>query len=503
MVKAHISPSTTMHSIYRNSILRLACIIQVAAASALAETSSIDTRHNKIYDVAVVGAGLSGLTAAQNLINAGKSVVVLEARDRVGGRVLNAHLKNGGITELGAEFVGPTQDHVLNLIASLGLKTYDTYNTGNNTLWYDNIRQTYQATAGSSPIPPLDIPSLIQAETAQGALDEMAASINVSAPWTHPSALEWDSMTFGSWLSNITTLAPARFLLDIFSTSVFSAESDELSLLYVISYIASAGNETNPGTVERLTGTADAAQAQRVEGGTQLIAIKLAERLGTQNIKFNAQVRSISKSSNGYDIGGNYPVSAKQVVVAMSPPLASRIEYYPLLPASRDQLTQRMPMGSIGKAIAVYKTPFWRSQDLNGQVLSNSGIIRSTFDNSPSDGSFGALMGFIEADEMREFDGQPESAVKAAVIESLVNYFGPEAANFTEFVLQRWDNEQFSRGGPVAYGPPTVLTRFGPALRQAVGGIHFAGTETAPYWTGYMDGAIRSGERAASEILQQ
>lgn len=484
----------------RASILRL-LYISIAATFSLAG-SPPEPNCNESFDVAIVGAGLSGLTAARDLINAGKSVVVLEARDRVGGRVLNAHLKNGGITELGAEFVGPTQDHVLKMIKSLGLKTFDTYNTGNNTLWHNGTRGTYPSVAGSLGVPPLDTASLLQALDAQTKLDSLAATINVSAPWTHPSALEWDGMTFGTWLSNVTTLPQARFLMDLFATSVFSAESDELSFLYTISYIASAGNETSVGTLERLSSTADAAQAKRVEGGTQMIAIKLAESLGMHNIKFNAQVRSITKSSNGYDIGGNYPVSAKKVVVAMSPPLASRIEYYPLLPAVRDQLTQRMPMGSLGKAIAVYKTPFWRSDNLNGQVLSDSGIIRATFDNSPSDGSFGALMGFIEADEMRQFDGQSEDAVKAAVIESLINYFGPQASNVTEFVLQRWDNERFSRGGPVAYGPPTVLTKYGPALRDPVDGIHFAGTESAPYWTGYMDGAIRSGERAASEILK-
>lgn len=453
-------------------------------------------------DVAIVGGGLSGLTAASDLIDGGKSVIVLEARDRVGGRVLNAHLKNGGITEVGAEFVGPTQDRVLSRISSLGIQTFKTFADGNNVLFHNDVRLTYAANKGSAGFVPVDKLSLLQVALAQETLDSMAATINVSSPWTHPRALEWDSMTFGSWLDTATPLPSARFLFDLMTTSVFSAEPSELSLLYVASYVASAGNETTPGIVDRLTGVKGCAQARRVQGGTQIIAIELAKSLGKHRVALDSPVHSIKKTQRGYTVQGpNFLVKAKKVVVAMSPPLAARIQYDPILPASRDQLSQRMPMGSIGKAIAVYETPFWRKAGLNGQVFSDQGIVRCTFDNSPSDGSFGAIMGFIEADEMRNFDGKSEDEVKAAVLRDYVRYLGPEASNITEFVLQRWDNEEFSRGGPVAFAPPLVLTQFGPALRQAVDGIHFAGTETAQYWMGYMDGAIRSGERVAREIL--
>lgn len=185
----------------------------------------------------------------------------------------------------------------------------------------------------------------------------------------------------------------------------------------------------------------------------------------------------------------------------MSPPMASRIVYDPLLPAGRDQLTQRMPMGSIAKAIAIYPTPWWRNKGLSGQVVGDTGVVRAAFDNTPANASFGAIMGFLEADEMRALDSKSEEEVKKLVVEDLVTYFGPEAANPTSFLLFRWDLEEFSRGGPVAYGPPGVLTQYGSYLRTPAGNIHFAGTETSPYWTGYMDGAVRSGERAAAEIL--
>jgi monoamine oxidase len=448
-------------------------------------------------DVAIVGAGLAGLTAARDLLAGGKTVLVLEARNRVGGKVLNAHLSNGGITEIGAEFVGPTQDRVLSLIADLGLETFDTYTKGNNVLWENNTRVTYSG----DEFPPVNNSSLEEVGTAQASLDQMAATINVSSPWTHPNAKEWDNITFGAWLDTATPSPSARFLLDAFTTSVFGAESTELSLLYVIAYIASAGNQTSLGTIERLVATANGAQAQRVEGGTQLIPIKLSERLGLQHIAFDSPVRCITKTSARYEVESNFTVKAKSVVIAMSPPLAGKIKFNPDLPKARIELSQKTFMGSTGKAIAVYKTPFWRNDNINAMALSDSGAVRATFDNSPADASFGAIMGFIEATEMRRLDKKPVAEVQSEVLASFDRYFGGQAKDLTQFVLQRWDNEEFSLGAPVALMPPGVLTRFGRALREPVEGIHFAGTETAEYWTGYMDGAIRSGERVAREIL--
>ncbi len=464
--------------------------------------STLAVARKETVDVAVVGAGLVGLSAASQLAAANKSVVVIEARDRVGGRVLNIELPNGIVTEAGAQFIGPTQDRVISLADELGLETFPTYNAGENVLWHNGTRSTY-ATVGPDAAPPIDTLSLIQAVTALAELNSMALEVNASAPWTHPGAVEWDSTTFHSWLDNATPLPSARFLLDVVTTSVFAAEPRDLSLLYTLAYIAAAGNETTPGTVERLTATTGGAQERRVKGGTQLLAIRLAERLGMEHIYLETPVRHIRRMNKGYKvIADGLALQAKQVVIAMSPPLAARIDYEPILPALRDQLTQRMPMGSIGKAFALYDTPFWRDDGLSGQALSDDGIVRSTFDSSPEDGSYGAMMGFITADQMRKFDAKSEDKIKAEVVKDFVKYFGPKAASPTSWVIQRWDNEKFSRGGPVAFAPPGVLTQNGPALTQRFESIHFTGTESAPYWTGYMDGAIRSGERVAREVLE-
>lgn len=477
------------------SVLAYSCVVNAAADLSLSSFA-----YN--VDVAIVGGGLSGLTAARDLIAGGKSVVVLEARNRVGGRVLNVNLTNGGVTEVGAEFLGPTQDRVIALAKSLGLGLYDTYNNGSNILWENNTRTEYNDEGPYGAVPPVDYDSLVQVATAQGQLDIWASEIDVEAPWNHPSAQEWDSMTFSTFLDQVTTLPPARFLLDIATTSIFSTQPSELSLLYTIAYIAAAGNETLVGTLERLIGTSDGAQAQRVTGGTQLLAIKLAQRIGLDKVVLNAPVRRVQKIGSYYYLAADTAiVRAKSVVIAMSPPLAARISYDPLLPASRDQLTQRMPMGALGKAIAIYATPFWRADNLTGQVVSDSGVVRSTWDSSPEDASYGALMGFIEADEMRAWDAKTDAELEAAVLQDYVNYFGPKAAEVQSWVIQRWDNEEWSRGGPVAFGPPSVLTKYGPALKTPAGGIHFAGTESSDYWVGYMDGAVRSGERVAKEIL--
>jgi monoamine oxidase len=469
-------------------------------ATAAGTASAASTRD---VDVAVIGGGIAGLTAARDLVAGGKTVAVLEARDRVGGRVVNLALANGGVTEGGGEFIGPTQDRIKALADSLGVATFTTYNTGKNLLYKDGKKTPYATDGILGAVPPVDAAGLANAAIVQASLDDMAKTVPVDAPWTAAKAAEWDKQTFESWLNANAVIPSAKFLLDVACTSIFSAQPRELSLLFVLFYIAAAGNESNVGTLERLTDTANGAQESRFVGGSQQVPIKLAAKLGDK-VVLSAPVRSVVLSGGKYVVTADgITVTAKKVVVAVPPPLAARISFDPLLPASRDQLSQRLPMGSIGKAIAVYDTPFWRSDGLNGQVVSDSGVVRSTFDNSPPDASYGALMGFIEADEMRAYDASGVDEVKAAVLKDYATYFGDKAKSPASFVLQRWDNEGFSRGGPVAYAPPGVLTEYGAALRKPVGGIHWAGTETSTYWNGYMDGAVRSGERAAKEVLAE
>lgn len=458
--------------------------------------------NEAVVDVIVIGAGFSGLAAANQLVAAGKSVVVLEARDRVGGKVYDKLLASGDIIELGAEFAGPCQDRVLQLAKELDVETFKTYRVGKSVAFYNGNRLVYDPEETGGHIP-LGEDALKDLAVAIETLDAMAQELDVRVPWKHPKADIWDSMTLTSWLKNAMSDPMALDLLVMLARVLLSAEPSDVSLLQALTYISRAGNETTPGSFQRLVSTEGGAQDVRFSGGPQLIAKRLGDRLG-EALKLNSPIRSITKRGEIYEVNGEtFTGKARNIILALSPPLAGRIKYDPPLPASRDLLTQHMPMGSVGKVIAIYKTPFWREDGLSGGAIGLQGVtIQVTFDNSPRDGSHGALLGLIVANAMRRFDGKTEAEIQAAVVEDLATYFGPKAREVESWIVQRWANEEFSRGGHFAVCPPNVMTQYGTAVTEPVGNIYFAGTEASPYWSGFMDGAIRAGEAAAAKICQ-
>ncbi|HEY2769704.1 MAG TPA: FAD-dependent oxidoreductase, partial [Solirubrobacteraceae bacterium] len=344
--------------------------------------------------------------------------------------------------------------------------------------------------------------TLTQVVTAIPDLDNMSKSVPVDAPWTAPNAAEWDGQTLETWINQQTgTNQRFRELVAAATRPIFGAEPRELSLLFVLFYIASSGDASTPGSFERNFDTRNGAQQSRFVGGSQTIALKMAAALGNR-IVLSSPVRTISQRRGLVTVESDKTtVHAKQVIVALPPALAGRINYQPILPFERDQLTQRYGQGTLTKVAAVYDKPFWRDAGLNGSALSTGGPVSATFDDSPPDGSPGLVFGFVGGDYARSYNLMSPSARRAAVLQQFTQFFGSQAGNPTDFFETSWSAEQWTRGCPVGIPSMGTLLAYGARLRAPVGRIHWAGTETSDYWNGYMDGAVRSGQRAAAEVL--
>lgn len=441
-------------------------------------------------DVVVVGAGLAGLTAARNLAAAGSDVVVLEARDRVGGRTYERTLSNGVQVECGGQWVGPTQDAVNGLIAELGLETFPTNVEGDDLTFRDgkSIRQEPEG---------FGLPDDSTAEVFRvwETIEQMAVEIEPASPWTSPGAEDLDAVTTGSWLRAQTDDELALRFYGMLIPAIFAAEAVELSLLHFLFYVKSGNG------LAMLAATEEGAQERRLVEGTQAISKRMAAELGG-SVRLDSPVSAIEQTSSGVTVvhrGGR--VTASDVVVAIPPTLAGRISYEPILPPLRDSLTQQMPAGSVIKINVGYPTPFWREEGLSGSVLALDAPFGIVFDNSPPDAACGVLVAFAEADHSRYLRSLAPDRQRDLVVDTLTEYFGPRASDPFDMVVQDWSAEPWTRGCYGAHMGAGVWTRYGSALAESVGRIHWAGSETSSTWNGYMDGAVRSGQRAASEIL--
>lgn len=452
-------------------------------------------------DVVVVGAGISGLVAARKVAAAGRSVLVVEARDRVGGRVLNhpltAKARGPQVIESGGAFVGPTQNHVLALADELGVPTFPEYVTGNSVYLSRTLgRVEYTGTVPPDPTVLADAAVLLQR------IDGYAAELDVAAPWAHPRAREWDAITLGQWLrGNSLNSAGITQLIASWTQPGFGADPDELSFLFVLWYVACSGDATHPGTFSRNSDTAGGAQERRFVGGSQRIPLRLAKQLGDA-VALRAPVRRIVQRDGRVRVRtGRGTVVARRVVVATPPPTVLDLGFHPHLPLDRRRLLESLRMGQLMKCDAIYPTPFWRAAGLNGFGISDHGATRAVFDNTPPTGGPGVLLAFVGGSTWRTFGTLPADQRRTAVLQGFAEMFGPQALQPVDYVEHDWTQERWSRGGPTAIHAPGTLVPFGPSVRRPHGRVHWAGTETATYWSGYMDGAVSAGERAAAEVL--
>ena len=461
-------------------------------------------------DVVIVGAGLAGLVAARRLAEAGVSPLVLEARPRVGGRLLNEDIGDGKVVEVGGQWIGPTQHRLAELAAELRVGTFPTHDEGRHLIEMAGKRTSYSGAITDARvglvrslvkvISPLAMADL---EQARARLDWMARQVPLEEPWIAPKATDWDRQTFASWIRRNTCTAAARSLFELATEAVWAAEPGDVSLLHVLFYTHSGGG------FNALVGTGGGAQQDRFHGGSQRIALLMAAELGEHRLRLGTPVRRIEQKEGGVIVYADVPdgerdglaVRARRAIVAVPPTLAGRIAYDPPLPALRDQLTQRMPQGTVVKTMAIYERPFWREKGLSGQATSDIGPARVVFDNSPPDGVPGVLLGFLEGRLARQWGARPADERREAILAGHARLFGRQAAQPDRFIERVWADEEWTRGCYGCLMTPGGWTEYGHALRKPVGPQHWAGAETATVWNGYMDGAVQSGERASHEVL--
>jgi monoamine oxidase len=442
-------------------------------------------------DVAIIGAGFAGLSAARTLARAGASVVVLEARDRVGGRTFDVTLDDGTLLELGGQWIGPTQSRIHGLLDELGIVTTPSFVGGETVTVFEGQTRHHEGNF------PADLGATTSAavDATFDSLEALAADIPLDRPWAAPDAERIDGQTMAGWLDGAVPDARARALVRSVVESIFVRPAGEVSLLDFLFHARTAGS------LAEALGFEGAAQQDRIVGGPQAVAQRVAAELG-EGLVLSAPVRRIEQGTAGVVIDtdrGRF--GADRMVVAVSPMLAGRIEFDPPLPALRDGLAQHMPHGSVIKIQVVYAAPFWREAGLSGMSFSTDGAVSFTADNSPPGGGRGVIVGFIEGREARRLGAAPAIARRQAAIASLIRAFGPAAAELERFVELDWSSEPWTRGCYSGHMAPGGWTAFGPALREPCGRIHWAGTETAAWMAGYMDGAIASGERAAAELV--
>ncbi len=441
-------------------------------------------------DVVVIGAGYAGLATALDLTDRGRSVVVLEAGDRVGGRVWSR--EQGGVTvDLGGQWVGPTQTAYLAWIRRFGCATFPSHDDGRHLELWPGTR--------ALPYVSGELPAARDSHGYHAVLDRldaMAARIDVAAPHAAPDLPDQDSRTFADWLHAEVASADVRRRLRIVVQGLWACEPRDVSLFHVLFYVASAGG------FHQLLGTLGCAQDRRLVGGADGPARAAAAALGDA-VRLLSPVTEVTWTDEGVEVRTpTSTVRARRLVVTGTPPAQSRIRFAPALPLARRRWLARSPMGEVAKVHVTYAEPFWRAAGLSGQLTAyDDSPVAYTFDNSPADASRGVLVGFVYGDDYRAWASQPAEVRRRAVLDTLTA-LGEQAAEPLGYHEARWPELPWAEGAYAAVpSPGTWLEHGATGWREPVGPIHWAGTETASVWNGYIDGAISSGERAAAEVL--
>lgn len=437
-------------------------------------------------DVIVVGAGMAGLKAAQELVAKGRSVIVVEAKERVGGRLKYGEVA-GRAVDLGGQWVGPRHTSLLGEAKRLGIELYQQYDDGKTVL-----QLLGKVTEFTGDVPKMPTLALLELARLQARWERDMKAVPADAPWRAAKAAEWDAMTLESWIMRNVHTAAAREFARLVPRGAWAAEARQVSYLWFMDALRGSDGLAHLSTVKG--GVLDG----KFKGGMHQIARRMAEELGDR-VVLGAPVAAISQDEGGVRVqSAKGEFTARHVIVAGPPGPASRIHFAPHLPAARDGLQQRMPMGSIIKVVVAYAQPFWRQLGFSGQVATDDDTLGLVYDDTQDTGP-GVLLCFIEGRHALELSAAGKQERRRRVIASLVRFFGAQAETAIAYEDNDWLTEPYTHGY-VGHMPPGVMTRYGAALREPCGRIHWAGTETSVEWPGHIEGALRSGIRAAGEV---
>ncbi|MFB6672063.1 flavin monoamine oxidase family protein [Streptomyces sp. NPDC056390] len=442
----------------------------------------------------IVGAGLAGLAAARALTEAGRAVVVLEARDRVGGRTENGHFADGQWIETGGQWIGAGQHRMYELLAEFGLETFTSFTKGDLLVHREDqvVRVSSLDALGEEG----EADEADDVRRAIERVDAVVTSVDPDRPWASADAAALDAQTFRTWIQENARSEAEEGYLEGVALGVFATEAAEMSALHVFATLAGC---TDTASVMAL----DAGpQTHRVLGGSVALSQRIAAELGDR-VRLGDPVRGVRHDSSGVVIvtRGGRSYRAGHVILTLPPTLAGRLEYDPVLPGWRDQLTQRLPMGSVMKLFLRYESPFWRERGLSGQILADSGDVALVVDNTPPDYDGGILLAFLDGNAATRWGQRTRAERRAMLVECVAGYLGDTAREPVEYLEKDWSGDEWARGGYGAYVTPGTWVAHGRALNEPVGRIHWAGSDYSSDWNGYMEGAVRSGEAAAAAII--
>jgi monoamine oxidase len=448
-------------------------------------------------DVCVVGAGYAGLTAARRLAHAERSVVVLEARDRVGGRVWTAELDDGTRIDRGGAWLAPRHGAIFRLAGEVGVDTYKTYVAGKHLLVDHGRLRRY-----TGLIPKISPVAVATIARAQLRVDRMSKEIPLDSPWTAPHAVEWDNRTVAWWMERTGIRSGiGQELFEMAVRGLMTGDLNDVSLLHLLTLVRGHGSINSLFSIE------NGAQENLVVGGAGSIAARVAAELPEDCLRLNTPVRAITHGADHVTVGADgqrgdgIDVEARDVIVAIPPALIADIAFDPPLPADRAALYRSAVAGPETKTLLVYDEPFWRLDGFSGQTSEPGSPAEVTIDATPATGRPGVIAAFTFSQVAERLAATPQEERFDALRTAMRGRLGPRAGSPRQIVETAWWSEEWTRGCSFAHLPPGALTRHGHLIRQPMGRVHWAGSETSFLSHGAIDGAVRSAERAAVEII--